>query len=196
VAALVVVPGMLDGPDAAGQLIPTGTDQGDRQAVVGVPDLEPLLLAAGDVEPGATELDSPPYSDLASVLWCDIDVPQDGKTAEVERSIAAPRAQDYQLDAYLGAFAPGAAVAFMERLTDVAGRCANVGRPSPFPAPPGAERALRITTGKRDAIWVSTGDLVVKVDVAFGAGADVRVDEEVAPRAVAEAIEKARPGAS
>jgi hypothetical protein len=195
-AALLVVPGMIDGPAAAGQLTPTGTNQGDRQAVVGVPDLEPLLLAADDVEPGATEPDSPPYSDLASVLWCDLKVPQDGKTAEVERSITAARAQDYQLDAYLAAFAPGSAVAFMERLTDVAGRCSNVGRPTPFAAPPGADRALRITTGKRDAIWVSTGDFVVKVDVAFGASADVRVDEEVAPRAVAEAIEKARPGAS
>ncbi|MCO1654927.1 serine/threonine-protein kinase [Pseudonocardia humida] len=196
VAAIVVVPGMVDGEGATGQITPTGTNDGGLQAVVGVPDLEPLLLGADDVEPGATELDAPPYSDLASVLWCDLVVPQDGKTAEVERSVAAPRAQDYQLDAYLGAFAPGAAVAFMDRLTEVAGRCATVGRPVPYDPPAGAERALRITTGKRDAIWVSTGDFVVKVDVAFGASSDVDVDEELAPRVVAEAVAKARPGGS
>jgi len=86
--------------------------------------------------------------------------------------------------------------AFMDRLTEVAGRCSTVGRPVPFDPPPGAERALRITTGKRDAVWVSAGDFVVKVDVAFGAGGDVEVDDALAPRVVAEAVAKARPGGS
>ncbi|WP_214407762.1 hypothetical protein, partial [Pseudonocardia lacus] len=196
VAAAVIVPGMIEGQGPTGQLTPTGTNPGDVQAVLGVPDLQPLLLTADDVEPGATELDSPPYSDLASVLWCTLAVPQDGKTAEVERSIAAPDEPDYQVDAYLAAFAPGTAPAFMERLTDTAGRCTNVGRPVPFAAPAGTDRALRITTGKRDAIWVSSGDYVLKVDVAFGASSDVEVDESVAPRVVAAAIEKVRPGGS
>jgi hypothetical protein len=130
------------------------------------------------------------------VLWCTLAVPQDGKTAEVQRSIAAPDAQDYQVDTAVAAFAPGTAATFMDRLAGVVDRCPTVGRPAPFAPPPGADRALRIATGKRDAIWVSAGDYVVKVDVAFGVSNEVRVDDTTAPEVVAKAVAKARPGGS
>jgi hypothetical protein len=162
--------------------------------VVAVADPGPLLLGTGDVGPGATELDAPPYGELSSVLWCDRAVSQDGKTAEAERSFTAGGDGDYRVDAYVAAFAPGAAGPFMDRLIATAERCATTGRPAAYAPPPGADRALRLTTGKRDAIWLSTGDHVVKVDVAFGAGGDVEVDPATAPDLAARALARARPG--
>ena len=160
-------------------------------------DLEPLLLQFTDFAPGGGELDSPPDGDIASILFCSRTAPQDGKIAEAKRTIAPPYEEGYQVDTYVAAFSSGAAETFMNGLQETTVTCAestSLDEPQPFDPPPGGEQAVRVTATNREVIWVRYRDYVVKIEVSFSSGNDVK--DETAPDIAARAIAKVMQGVS
>lgn len=151
-------------------------------------DLTPLLLQFTDLGPDGGELD-PPESDIAGVLFCNRTAEQDGKLREAKRSLAPPWKDGYQLATHVAAFRPGEAQPFLQSVRDTATTCADryaIDAPTPVPAPPGADEALRVSAQTSDVIWARRGDYVVKVDVTFRTSRDA--NRTTAPDLAARAI--------
>jgi serine/threonine protein kinase len=151
-------------------------------------DLTPLLLEFTDLGPDGGELD-PPDTDIAGVLFCNRAADQDGKLREARRKLTPPWEEGYQLATHVAAFRPGAAQAFIQSVRDTATTCADryaIDAPTPVPAPPGADEALRVSAQTSDVIWARRGDYVVKVDLTFRTSRDA--DRTTAPDLAARAV--------
>jgi hypothetical protein len=151
-------------------------------------DLTPLLLEFTDLGPNGGELD-PPETDVANVLFCARPAEQGGKLREAKRRLAPPWEHGYQLNTHVAAFRPGEGQAFLQSLRDTAATCADryaIDPPTPVPAPPGADEALRVSAQTSDVIWARRGDYVVKVDVMFRTSRDA--NRTTAPDLAARAI--------
>jgi serine/threonine protein kinase len=168
--------------------VPAGPPPPDGDAGEVPEDLTPLLLEFTDLAPDAGELD-PPEADVAAVLFCARPAEQGGKLREAKRALAPPYDHGYQLATHVAAFRPGEAQAFVQSLRDTAASCAEryaIDEPTPVPAPPGADEALRVSAQTSDVIWARRGDYVVKVDVSFRTSRDA--NRTTAPDLAARAI--------